>query len=37
MQKSINLEKIKQKKGEAEIEFGQKREVSYILDINFIL
>jgi len=36
MQKRINLEKMQQKQGEAEMESGQKRVVSHTLDINFI-
>ena len=37
MQKQINLEEIRQKQEEAETEHGQRREISLILDISFII
>jgi hypothetical protein len=36
MPKRLNLEKIKKKQGDAEMEHGQKRVVSHTLDIKFI-
>ena len=37
MQKQINLEEMRQKQEEAETEHGQRREISLILDISFII
>jgi len=36
-EKQINLEEMRQKQEEAETEHGQRREVSLILDISFII
>jgi len=37
MQKQINFKEMRQKQEEAEMEHGQRREVSLILDISFII